>query len=75
MAIKGSDLVNMTKEEIWLAMTPAELRNCSVCGKSLFGREVVTCPLGRMHEDCYYDELGKLVEEHPIVNPERLVRR
>ncbi len=24
-----------------------------------------------VHEDCYYDELGKAVEGHPIVGPHR----
>lgn len=43
---------------------------CVYCGVKL--QEAITgnrkAPLGRACSDCYYEEIGKLIESHPIAS-------
>jgi len=52
----------------FLKTPPQELvsRNlCAICEKPLVGCEEHSTTNGQVHEECYFDELGKLVEAHP----------
>lgn len=49
---------------------------CAICGKSIQTRDSVEHRFigsQRVHEDCYFEELGKIVEQCSIGSP--IVRR
>lgn len=50
-----------------LAPSPSVI--CVVCTKPVGGGEPHFIGDDLVHEDCYYEELGKLVEQHPPGNP------
>ena len=72
MAINLSDVMKMTPEEVHRAFTSTNPKTCCECKKSLFQVNYQVVPAGFMCNDCYFEGLGNLVEQHPICNPERI---
>jgi len=45
---------------------------CPICTRPIAeGEEVEPVKDGYAHRDCYFDEIGKLIDEQPIVSPIR----
>jgi hypothetical protein len=64
MAIKGTDLVRMTDDDLLKLCSPAR---CKVCHDDL--HESTTGIRGNKCSDCYFKELGEEVELYPIGIP------
>lgn len=63
------DLKNMTPEQL-KALAPAS--KCAKCGVDLVdgaNSTRQTIYKASVCDDCYYDELGKIIEEHPLGLP------
>ena len=70
MAVPLKDLINRAPEEL-KEFFNLKKQECVYCGVPL--QETIT---GKRHtdsgdacSDCYYAELGKIIENHPIVSP------
>ncbi|VVB79168.1 Uncharacterised protein [uncultured archaeon] len=71
MAISIRRLMEMSDEEIARTFD----KSIGKCAYERCGRDVMSSeehrvvPAGVYHEDCYFDDWGEMIEQHPICNP------
>jgi hypothetical protein len=69
-------LQNLLKAKQQDALT--SIGDCGICTKPITDEhpdEVRMVEGKPVHEDCYFDKLGHLIEEHPITSPSRAQER
>lgn len=67
MAITGKQLAEMSLGEL-LALLPKSNTHCPKCGNK-FNELQYTISGEAVCSDCWYGEIGKLIDEHPIGYP------
>lgn len=76
MAIKGEDFVKLTDEEMEALFSVPD-PNCGICNKPIKPYEKIEYirdsknpnEMQLTHEDCYFSEFSKELDEHPIGIP------
>lgn len=65
----STKLVDLIEHPEILEHLMRDKRVCSICKSHLDLQESRLTDLGEVCEDCYFEALGELIEQHPICSP------